>query len=68
MSKLKRVEFMGGPLDGKWVSVPTGTYHYTYSLNPLATHVYVADEQYTGNSVRLVFRHNSVEAGSKEKQ
>ena len=58
--KLKRVEFLGGPLDGKWISVPEVDSQYTFNVNPLVTHTYLSDEQHTGKGVRTVYRHTQV--------
>ena len=60
MKKLKRVEFLGGPLDGKMLSVSATEPEYLFNINPLVNHIYTPDEQHTGKGVRTVYRHTEV--------
>lgn len=55
--KLKRVECLGGPLDGRWVTVREDESQFFVNVNPLVHHLYVMDEQQTGKGVRTVYRH-----------
>jgi hypothetical protein len=58
--KLKRVECLGGPLDGRWVTMREDMTQFFVNVNPLVHHLYVVDEQQTGKGVRTVFRHARV--------
>jgi hypothetical protein len=60
VKKLKRVECLGGPLDGRWLSVSEVDSQYTFNINPLVNHIYTPDEQHTGKGVRTVYRHTEV--------
>lgn len=60
MPKLKRVECLGGPLDGKWVTMREDTTQFFVNINVLVHHLYVMDEQQTGKGVRTVYRHARV--------
>jgi hypothetical protein len=60
MAKLKRVECLGGPLDGRWISKDETADSFVVNLNPLVTHRYVIDEQHTGKGVRTIYRHSGV--------
>ena len=65
--KLKRVECLGGPLDGRWITVRHDEPTFTFNVNPLVQHLYVSDEQHTGKGVRTVYRHSQV-AGTEIKR
>lgn len=67
MPKLKRVECLGGPLDGRWVTVREDESQFFVNVNPLVHHLYVMDEQHTGKGVRTVYRHSQV-AGTEIKR
>jgi hypothetical protein len=54
--KLKRVEFLGGPLDGVCPAVAPSGEQLSYRDGNIV-HVYTIDEVYEGPGVRRVFRH-----------
>jgi hypothetical protein len=58
--KLRRVECLGGPLDGRWVTVRDDLGEFLVNTIPLVLHLYVMDEQQTGKGVRTVYRHSEV--------
>jgi hypothetical protein len=57
MPKLAKVEFLGGPMDGKMIAVPKSVDAYHCCMNPMVIHCYYRDEQHTGKGFRTVFRH-----------
>ena len=57
MPKLAKVEFLGGPMDGKVIAVPPSVEVYHCCMNPIVIHMYIKDEQHTGKGFRTVFRH-----------
>jgi hypothetical protein len=58
--KVKKVEFLGGPFDGRVLAVFHAEPQYTLTMNPLVHHIYLPDEQHTGKGVRTVYRHTEV--------
>ena len=68
MPKLKRVECLGGPLDGRWITVRDDLVEFFVNLHPLVHHLYVADEQQTGKGVRTVYRHMQVRGTVVERE
>jgi hypothetical protein len=67
MAKLKKIECLGGPLDGKRVAVSNEVDFVTTNLNPLVTHWYTRDEQQLGKRVRQVFRHYEIHVDDRKK-
>jgi hypothetical protein len=57
MPRLERLEFLGGPMDGKVVAVPPAVDCYHYCLNPMVIHLYIRDDHPSGLGFRQVFRH-----------
>lgn len=57
---LQKIEFLGGPLDGKWVSVDPAADAYAIQLSPMTLHIYARDDQHHGLGFREVFRHSEV--------
>jgi hypothetical protein len=66
MPKLAKVEFLGGPMDGKVIAVPNSVDAYHCCLNPMIIHLYVRDEQHTGKGFRVVFRHTELMVAKRD--
>lgn len=60
--KLIRVEMLGGPLDGKWITVAVWQERFLFPASGVTgiLHDYRIDEIYEGSTVRRVFRHSGV--------
>lgn len=60
-AKLIRVEMLGGPLDGKWITVADWQERFLFPAAGVTgvLHSYVRDEVYEP-AVRTVFRHAEV--------
>lgn len=62
-ANLIRVEFYGGPLDGKWLTVADWQERFLFPGSGVL-HSYERDEVY-GPAVRTVFRHREILEAAK---